>query len=69
MLKFLKKLAKNKKGSEVVEKILMIVISLSVAAVATTWIVTTVNNAMSKGNQAAGDLGTETDPSVTNPLG
>ena len=69
MLKFLKKLAKNKKGSEVVEKIFMIVISLAVAAVAATWITTTVNNAMSKGNQAAGALGTETDPSVSNPLG
>lgn len=68
MLVFFKKLAKNKKGSEVVEKIFMIVVSLAIAAVAATWITTTVNNAMKKGNDAAGDLGSTDDPSVTNPL-
>ena len=67
MLKFLKRLAKNKKGSEVVEKIFMVVVSI--AAVATTWIVTTVNKAMAKGNDAAGDLGSTDAPSVDNPMG
>lgn len=69
MLKLLKKLAKNKKGSEVIEKIFVVLGSLAIAAAATAWIVAIVNNAMNKGNQAAGDLGTEVDPSVTNPIG
>ena len=69
MLKFLKRLAKNKKGSEVVEKIFMVVVSIAVAAVATTWIVTTVNKAMAIGNDAAGDLGSTDAPSVDNPMG
>ncbi len=48
MIKFIKKLAKNKKGSEVVEKIFMIVVSVGIAAFAAGWIYKVVNDASSK---------------------
>ncbi len=38
MIKFLKKIASNKKGSEVVEKIAMVVVSVAIAAAAVTFI-------------------------------
>lgn len=62
MIKFLKQLAKNKKGSEVVEKIFMVVVSVAIAAVAVTWIVTMVNDAMSKQDTLQDGDGQVDDP-------
>lgn len=45
MIKVLKKLATNKKGSEIVEKIFMVVASVALAAIAIAFIVSQINKA------------------------
>lgn len=67
MIKFLKQLAKNKKGSEVVEKIFMVVVSIAIAAVAVTWIVSLVNSAMAKNGEATNESTINGTDEVTNP--
>lgn len=64
MIKFFKKLAKNKKGSEVVEKIFMVIVSVTIAAIAVTWIVSMVNDAMSKQDKL-----NDGDTQATDPFG
>ena len=44
MKKLVKKIACNKKGSEVVEKILMVVVSLGIGAFVAAWIYKLVSN-------------------------
>ena len=60
MIKVLKKLATNKKGSEIVEKIFMVVASIALAAIAIAFIV-------SKINEAAGDdiAGADAEGNIT----
>lgn len=54
MIKVLKKLATNKKGSEIVEKIFMVVASVALAAIAIAFIVNQINKATGEDNPIAG---------------
>lgn len=62
MIKLFRKLAKNNKGSEVVEKILMVVVSLAIGAAAVVWIWKMVSDA-----SKTGDDGEVTNPGITDP--
>ena len=57
MIKVLKKLATNKKGSEIVEKIFMVVASIALAAIAIAFILSKINEVAGKNIAGADDKG------------
>ena len=61
MIKVLKKLATNKKGSEIVEKIFMVVASVALAAIAVAFIASKIKEVSSATVDEDGQVSTTTE--------
>ena len=58
MIKLFKKLAANKKGSELVQTIFIVGVALVAGGLVTAWIVTTVQNKMNEADSVGGEIAT-----------